>query len=279
MGERTEAKEQTAVVFCYLILVNCLFIAMQELFQAAQTGFDYLTDYYNYIELTPLVSATITMLLHLREYYSHTSPEWTTTVKTAAQIVTALFLWFKFITFLRPFKAYGHLIRMIGQVFADMRFFMVILFVLIIAFSDAFYSESNSLPEDDRYIGNFFFAITFSYETALGALETDNFQGFVPWLLFFAVTIFNLIVMLNLLIAIISETFDKVTATKEQEAMLQLAQVIATCRDFPIFPRRKRAPCEYLFIAKSESTWQTGDVKAHEVYADIKQVSGTLGNI
>ena len=85
------------------------------------------------------------MVLFLKEQAVGDTYAWLQTVRTAAQIITALFLWFNALKFLRPFKAYGHLIRMIGEVFADMAYFMLVFFVLIIAFSDAFYSESNSI--------------------------------------------------------------------------------------------------------------------------------------
>ena len=55
----------------------------------------------------------------------------------------------------------------------------------------------------------------FSYITAIGDLDTDGFTGFVPWILFFVSSVFNLIVLLNLLIAIISDTYDRVNNTKD----------------------------------------------------------------
>ena len=102
---------------------------------------------------------------------------------------------------------------MIGEVFADMAYFMLVFFVLIIAWSDAFYSESNSIQEP--YLDDFFHALRFSYITAIGDFDTDGFTGFVPWLLFFVSSVFNLIVLLNLLIAIISDTYDRVNNTKD----------------------------------------------------------------
>ena len=129
-----------------------------------------------------------------------------------------------------------------------MSYFFVVFMVLVFAFADAFYSESNSL-KDGKYVEDFFAALRFSYINAIGDFDTDFFVGGLPWILFFMCTIFNLIVLMNLLIAIISDTYETVTATKEQYAMLQKVQVIANCRDYKFFRRRKRDPCDYLFIA------------------------------
>ena len=137
---------------------------------------------------------------------------------------------------------------MISQVFSDMSFFFVVFMILVFAFSDGFYAESNG-QQEDKYVNNIEEAFLFSYINAIGDFDTDGFQGSLSWILFFMCTIFNLILLMNLLIAIISDTYETVTATKEQYAMLQKVQVIANCRDYKFFSRRKRAPCDYLFIA------------------------------
>ena len=160
---------------------------------------------------------------------------------------------------------------MVGQVFKDMSFFLVVFFVLVLAFGDAFYTEANAQTEDN-FIENWTDALLFSYINAIGDFDTENFHGSLPWILFFICTIFNLIVLLNLLIAIISDTYETVTATKEQYAMLQKVQVIANCRDFKFFPRRKRAPCDYLFIAKNVTADGNEDVRAPEVYKEATQL-------
>jgi hypothetical protein len=51
------------------------------------------------------------------------------------------------------------------------------------------------------------------YELVLGAFETEDFGEnnlFLMWIFFFGASIFLVIIMLNLLIAIISDTFDRV---------------------------------------------------------------------
>ena len=48
----------------------------------------------------------------------------------------------------------------------------------------------------------------------MGELSMDGFEEEnIAWILFFLCAIFNLIVMLNLLIAIISDTYDRVAST------------------------------------------------------------------
>ena len=67
----------------------------------------------------------------------------------------------------------------------------------------------------------------------------------MPYLLFVLITFVNLIVMLNLLIAIISDTYARVSVTQIQEAYKQKCEVIADCRDFPLYKlwMEERKPC------------------------------------
>ena len=86
------------------------------------------------------------MVLYLRDHFleDHVIHEEEKRVKRIAQIITVLFLWFKAVTFLRPFTKYAHLIKMIGQELEDMKYFITIFGILTIAFSDAFYIQSSN---------------------------------------------------------------------------------------------------------------------------------------
>jgi hypothetical protein len=64
----------------------------------------------------------------------------------------------------------------------------------------------------------------------LGDFDTNAFGevsvGYV-WVLFILCTVFNMIIMMNLLIAIISESFAVVTASAEQASYREMADIIA----------------------------------------------------
>ena len=91
-----------------------------------------------------------------------------------------------------------------------MRFFLAVLFIGMTAFGDAFYVIART--DDDPFIQSFMGGILYVYNLSLGSY--DNSYGTVApalgYFLFWCCTLFNMIVMLNLLIAIISETFSQV---------------------------------------------------------------------
>ncbi len=88
----------------------------------------------------------------------------------------------------------------------------------------------------------------------LGDFDTNAFGevavGYV-WILFILCTLFNMIIMLNLLIAIISESFAKVNSVYEQASFREMADLIAE-NTYLIPDDRKIQYCsdtKYLLVA------------------------------
>jgi hypothetical protein len=107
------------------------------------------------------------------------------------------------------------------QVIVDMRYFLLILLLTFIAFGDAIHCiNSSNAVEEDRFTGEGWLdSIFWIYRMALGDIMLDNIgnvsRSYV-YILFILCTVFNMIIMLNLLIAIISESFGKINAISEQ---------------------------------------------------------------
>jgi hypothetical protein len=134
--------------------------------------------------------------------------------KVTIQAIVSFFMWFKLLYFLRMFKDTGYFIRMIVYVVHDIRFFLMVLFISLIAFGDAFLSLSlANESEENRFVFNLLNSTIYTYRIILGDFDTEQFglvsTGLV-WLLFLLCTLFNMIIMLNLLISIISESFANV---------------------------------------------------------------------
>ena len=115
--------------------------------------------------------------------------------------------------FLRIFEGTGYLINMLIEVIIDMRYFMVVLIITIVAFGNSYYTISEANDADNKFLNSWVQAILFSYELAIGNWDLTgmgNKAEVFIWILFVLCTVFNMVIMLNLLIAIISETYDRV---------------------------------------------------------------------
>jgi hypothetical protein len=119
---------------------------------------------------------------------------------------------------MRIFKNTGYLIRMIFEVVADMRNFFLVLLITIAAFGDSFLRLSLGNEGEEIYTTDFLDSIIYTYRMILGDFGVD-FGTTAPGLalfIFILCTVFNMIVMLNLLIAIISDSYARVTNMSNQ---------------------------------------------------------------
>ena len=141
------------------------------------------------------------------------------------QMFTALCIWFRFLLYLRTRKRFSWLIRMITECVKDMFYFLIIFFIGVVAFADAFLSidakisikagtETESEEDQDfyeKYLYEYVEAVKYSFFAALGNIDLELNYDNVDWLIIVFLCIFNIIVLLNLLIAIISETFSNIS--------------------------------------------------------------------
>lgn len=143
--------------------------------------------------------------------------------------IVGLLLWLKFLYFLRIFRQTGHFISMIIDVIADMKVFMGVFFVVIIAFGNAFFILSNNNPADDRFIVSIPDSLLWSYNLSLGAFDTEamgskHFE--LAAVLFFISSIFLIIIMLNFLVAVISDTYARIQESQMNQMYQNLADLI-----------------------------------------------------
>ena len=72
-------------------------------------------------------------------------------------------------------------------------------------------------------------AVIYSYKLSLGEFDTDNFEGqheAVLWLIFASATFLLQITFLNMLIAIMANTFEDVMSEKDQSAMNEKINIL-----------------------------------------------------
>lgn len=109
---------------------------------------------------------------------------------------------------------------------------MRILCLTILAFADASYAVSNAITDPTkRYFAAYWQALLRSYLIALGDFNygayNDSGQAVLSWLFFLLATLVNCVVMLNLLIAVVSETFADVLGTKVENTFKERAAIIS----------------------------------------------------
>jgi len=153
--------------------------------------------------------------------------------------LTSFCLWIKWMYFLRIFKSTGFYIKTIIEVGEDMKFFIVVLCIGMIAFGDALRRINSVDVEHDSDSGfvqgytsaygtNIFDGFLYIFSQSLGNYDptAGNYSWFLSFVLINISAIFNCIIMMNLLIAVISESFTRVNDASQQASYREYAALI-----------------------------------------------------
>jgi hypothetical protein len=212
------------VVFGGLLLAYSCYFLFYEARQLVLTGIDYFAQIWNYLDIIPPILICYTVSA---TFFDESRP-----YLRSILAIASLLMWFKILYFLRIYKQTGYLIRMIIEVIYDMRIFLLVLMITIFGFANAFIIIARGYDGDSYLNDNDFInSILYTYRMILGDFNIDIFyssqQSLTAWLMFLLCSVLNLIVMFNLLIAIISDSYAKVNSQSVQASNQERARMIA----------------------------------------------------
>ena len=151
--------------------------------------------------------------------------------------------------------------KIITVCIADMRIFLFIFSTVIIAFNEAFLRLAEASPDVEgggKFQGkNYAQGFAFTFALATGDTRADNYDDSaapaICWVLFVLVLLLMNVVMLNLLVAIISKSFEDINENWESAMYQERASIISE-NGYLIPWYRKKDLCkdgnEYLVIAR-----------------------------
>ena len=165
-----------------------------------------MTDYWNLIDVIPPLFIIVIMIMEKMADYADDDDRIST--RHGLQAFTSFFMWMKVFYFLRIFRETGFFVNMLGEVVKKSSVFFLLYMLIILAFTSSFYILEP--PGEDQQ--NIFEVIFYSYLLSLGEFGDMEWGIFyVPGLyqLFFILsTLLVLIVMLNILIALVSQAYE-----------------------------------------------------------------------
>ena len=133
--------------------------------------------------------------------------------------VGSLLLWTKLFYYVRMYKRTSYLVFSILNILVNLKSFLFIYVIIVLAFSDAFYTtsiyhETYLYTEGNKYYPNYLncFIETMKYMMSIPGW-LDNSQSVLAFLLFLLCTVVIFLMMLNLLIASVGSTFGEVQKT------------------------------------------------------------------
>jgi ABC-type multidrug transport system fused ATPase/permease subunit len=126
-------------------------------------------------------------------------------------------MWVKIITYLSVFKSTRYLIKMIMEIIADISTFLIILGIAMMAYAQIMWSL-DQLDVSDEVVRN-------SYVLAFGELGDFQDFGTVKFFIFVLFTFFIPLLLMNMLIAIMSDAYERVQANSAAADVRSLADM------------------------------------------------------
>ena len=212
--------------------INIILI-VYEFIQFLCSRQDYFKDFWNYIDITRSAVMTLIWIRDIAGIFD-------TDDNLIALVV--FISWTRGISYFRVIAVTRYYINLIYEVIWDILPFLSILFYSTVAFSFVF---ERLLHRSDTY----FKYLSASWEINVGGFDSANYDNWM-YLSFFIHTIFNPILMLNLLISIMSHTFDRVESNILVADSRELAGMILEGELVYVW-RRKINKSTFLHVCKS----------------------------
>ena len=199
-----------AIVYPILATIMILPLFMFEVLVARESPTNYLNDYTNILDIYQYAGIPIIMFLIHFEVIDDSQPVHNTVI-----VVSMIIFSIRSFLLLKVIDGVRYLVAMIKQVFIDMVSFLIMLAwsILVVAYSEI---EISKMTAVEGETSSFIASLSRVYDL-LYTQWTVNQANFTlsQFILFYCFTIFLPLIMFNLLIAIISKTYEQFEENKE----------------------------------------------------------------
>ena len=213
-----------------LICLGAVLISGSEFYQMSQQKLNYFKDIWNIIYW---MANSLSILICIEQSTNVIGISRQGLIQLSS--IEILFQWGFAFYWVRLFPELAFYVNMIFETVKDCAYFILILLAAVLMFGHAFYTlqgipSVNGDGEEGqiwpRAFGNKFVDAAFSnYMIGLGEFVYDDWADHpsarLIWIYFILTTFFTQIMFLNMLIAIMGSTFDRVTENKEKASLME----------------------------------------------------------
>ena len=225
-----------SLIFDFLDAIYFLFYAKYELKQMAVMRVSYFISFWEFVDILVILGVISTVILDIIYILAGEYDFYPVKIMIS---ITMLCLWAKLLSYSRGFQGTGFLIRLVEKVVSDMKFFLLMIFLTMMAFGCAGYILQDSYDHYPFFLFNLVYRLMLGDYTNFDSFVLDNDESFVPlWIGMIFLTIFLSIIMLNLLISIIGGTYGQVSETEKSARTYELLNVIYEIEKYKILNKR-----------------------------------------
>ena len=215
------------------VVLNLLFLGYEGV-QWAVTGREYIRDTWNCLDLIRGLTSILWIV-----YTQDSAP-----VKPLQFLVVAL-CFIRGFTFFRTFKMTRLFVRMTIEVIKEIYSFLVILLYSTFAFGMMY----AALNPEQQSLGE---AWAVAYELLMGEFNNENYN-WMQWLCFSASSLLNVIIMLNLLISILGDSYERAQMSAKENDLSEMLRLVIEYESMLFWRRNYGEPCVLIKCAANKA--------------------------
>ena len=219
------AQNPGEIVCRVLVIVTTIYFGAYEFVQLFSKGLRYFFDFWNIFDCVSMILNAFMLVNHLAGL--HLIKKDTLIILS---FIAMFIMWVKSFSWFRLGDNTSFYIRLVVETMAGIKYFLFILIFTQCMFANVIYIlDTNREPSEKLFqvaFGNEIAdAFLNQYLLALGDFDTGNYTSHphsnIIWFLFVVSSFFSLVVILNMLIAIMGDTFDAVTENQQQASLAE----------------------------------------------------------
>lgn len=235
---------ENSLFFVVSILTLNIILTGYEILQMILTKSSYFTDVWNYIDMCRFSTCFAYCIMYLTEYKDE--------VNKQVLVLLTFFTMLRGISYFRLFDETRYLINLLSEVFKDMTSFLILLTYSTYSFALIYFIMVNNIltfsnHEEPKPFSEY---IAVAYLLNLGDFDTDSYGAF-EWMIFFFASVINPLIMLNLLISLMGDTFGRVKEGQEIADIKELTGMVIE-GEYLMFCKRSSGTRKLLQICKEE---------------------------
>lgn len=231
------------VMICIAFVLNMVLL-MFEVFQIVVTGKQYWSDVWNFLDIVRSTAFMVFLLFKML----NVAEGWNYEILSLVTLTS----WVRGIAYFRIFTNTRYIIKLLTEVLKDMKAFLAILLYSTMSFSFLFLVIKDS-PTNPVVEHKFMNYLEGAYGLNLGEMQQDYNNDLYQFSILTIALIINPIVMLNLLISIIGDTFDRVQSEMIIADMKELCEMIIEIENL-LYWRRSAGMKTYLQICTTKQS-------------------------
>lgn len=250
-------KESKSVVFYFVQILNVVNLVLESL--QMSVGFrKYIKNYLNVLDFLRICSVLL-FLIDLGE-----------DSEKILLTYIVLLCWIKLALYLRMFNETRYFIYIVKCCARDIIPFLVILFYLNFAFAVCFFNLDSQ--KETRSYDSFIEALVHSYILNFNSFSIGDYKDAKEWIVFIVATVINPLILMNMIIALLGNTYSMVKEKAEIADMRELAEMII---EFESMLYWRRGDNERQFVQICSSV-KENDSEQDDIKKTVKEISSNF---